>query len=50
MRVRARVFGNRILIIFGSKRDYVTGRWRKLHMRCFVTFTLCQLELSSQAG
>ena len=29
---RLRVFGNRLLIrIFGSKRDEVTGEWRKLH-------------------
>ena len=29
---RLRVFGNRVLrIIFGPKRDGVTGEWRKLH-------------------
>jgi hypothetical protein len=29
---RLRVFENRVLInIFGSKRDEVTGEWRKLH-------------------
>jgi hypothetical protein len=29
---RLRVFENRVLRrIFGSKRDEVTGRWRKLH-------------------
>ena len=29
---RLRVFENRVLrIIFGSKRDGVTGEWRKLH-------------------
>jgi hypothetical protein len=29
---RLRVFGNRVLRrIFGSKRDVVTGEWRKLH-------------------
>jgi hypothetical protein len=29
---RPRVFENRVLrIIFGSKRDEVTGEWRKLH-------------------
>jgi hypothetical protein len=29
---RLRVFGNRVLgRIFGSKRDEVTGGWRKLH-------------------
>jgi hypothetical protein len=26
-----RVFENRVLRIFGSKRDEVTGGWRKLH-------------------
>jgi hypothetical protein len=29
---RLRVFENRMLrMIFGSRRDEVTGRWRKLH-------------------
>jgi hypothetical protein len=29
---RLRVFENRVLrIIFGSKRDKLTGEWRKLH-------------------
>jgi hypothetical protein len=29
---RARVFENRVLRrIFGSKRDEITGEWRKLH-------------------
>jgi hypothetical protein len=28
---RLRVFENRVLIIFGPKRDEVTGEWRKLH-------------------
>jgi hypothetical protein len=29
---RLRVFDNRVLrIIFGTKRDEVTGEWRKLH-------------------
>jgi hypothetical protein len=28
---RLRVFDNRVLRIFGSKRDEVTGEWRKLH-------------------
>jgi len=27
---RLRVFENRVLRIFGSKRDEVTGEWRKL--------------------
>jgi len=27
---RLRVFGNRVLRIFGPKRDEVTGEWRKL--------------------
>ena len=26
-----RVFKNRVLRIFGPKRDKVTGEWRKLH-------------------
>jgi hypothetical protein len=28
---KLRVFENRVLRIFGSKRDEVTGEWRKLH-------------------
>jgi hypothetical protein len=28
---RPRVFENRVLRIFGPKRDEVTGEWRKLH-------------------
>jgi hypothetical protein len=28
---RLRVFENRVLRIFGHKRDEVTGEWRKLH-------------------
>jgi hypothetical protein len=28
---RLRVFGNRVLSVFGPKRDEVTGEWRKLH-------------------
>jgi hypothetical protein len=28
---RLRVFENRVLRIFGPKRDEVTGEWRKLH-------------------
>ena len=28
---RLRVFENRVLRIFGSKRDEITGEWRKLH-------------------
>ena len=28
---RLRVFENRVLRVFGSKRDEVTGEWRKLH-------------------
>ena len=28
---RLRVFENRVLRIFGPKRDEVTGKWRKLH-------------------
>jgi hypothetical protein len=27
----SQVFENRVLRIFGSKRDEVTGKWRKLH-------------------
>ena len=29
---RLRVFENRVLRIFGPKRDEVTGEWRKLHI------------------
>ena len=28
---RLRVFENRVLRIFGARRDGVTGEWRKLH-------------------
>jgi hypothetical protein len=28
---RLRVFENRVLIVFGPKRDEVTGEWKKLH-------------------
>ena len=28
---RLRVFENRVLRVFGPKRDEVTGEWRKLH-------------------
>ena len=28
---RLRVFENRVLIVFGPKRDEVIGEWRKLH-------------------
>jgi len=28
---RLRVFENRVLRIFGTKRDEITGKWRKLH-------------------
>ena len=28
---RLRVFENRVLRIFGPKRDEVTGEWRRLH-------------------
>ena len=28
---RLRVFENRVLRVFGPKRDEVTGKWRKLH-------------------
>ena len=28
---RVRVFENRVLTVFGPKRDEVTGEWRKLH-------------------
>jgi hypothetical protein len=28
---KLRVFENRVLRIFGPKRDEVTGEWRKLH-------------------
>jgi hypothetical protein len=29
---RLRVFENRVLRVFGLKRDEVTGEWRKLHI------------------
>jgi hypothetical protein len=29
--LRVRAFENRVLRIFGVKRDEVTGEWRKLH-------------------
>jgi len=29
--LRLRVFENRVLRLFGHKRDEVTGEWRKLH-------------------
>jgi hypothetical protein len=29
--LRLRVFENRVLRIFGTKRDEVTGEWRKIH-------------------
>jgi len=28
---RLRVFENRVLRVFGAKRNEVTGEWRKLH-------------------
>jgi hypothetical protein len=35
---RLRVFENRVLrIIFGPKRDEVTGEWRKLHHEELMT-------------
>jgi hypothetical protein len=40
---RLRVFENRVLRIFGLKRDEVMGGWRKLQMGSFITCTLCQL-------
>jgi hypothetical protein len=41
---RLRVFENRVLRkIFGPKRDEVTGGWRKLHNRGFVTGRLRQI-------
>jgi hypothetical protein len=33
------VFENRVLRIFGHKRDEVTGEWRKLVMRSFMLCT-----------
>jgi hypothetical protein len=32
-----RVFENRVLRIFGPKMEEITGEWRKLHMRSFIT-------------
>jgi hypothetical protein len=41
---RLRVFDRMVLRrIFGPKRDEVTGEWRKLHERSFVTYTLRQI-------
>jgi hypothetical protein len=48
-----RVFVERVLRrIFGPKRDEVTGGWRKLHRKSFITCNLCKvkLELRSQGG
>jgi len=52
---RLRVFENRVLRrIFGSKRDEITGEWRKLHceelngLYCSpnILFSSCQLAFS----
>jgi hypothetical protein len=41
---RLRVFEkNALRRIFGPKRDEVTGGWRKLHIRSFITCTLRQI-------
>jgi hypothetical protein len=41
---RMRVSENGVLrITFGPKRDEVTGGWRKLLMKSFITCTLCQV-------
>jgi hypothetical protein len=39
---RQRVFENRVLRIFGPKREKVTGNWRKLNciMMSFIIFML----------
>jgi hypothetical protein len=38
------VFENRVLRrIFGTKKDEVTGGWRKLHNEELITFTLLQV-------
>jgi hypothetical protein len=43
---RLRVFENRVpKRIFGTKREEVTGDWRKLVMRSFITCALCQVKL-----
>jgi hypothetical protein len=44
-----RVFENRVpWRIFGPKRAEVTGDWRKLHMRSFITCTLRQVKLVTE--
>jgi hypothetical protein len=41
---KLRMYENRVLRkIFGLKRDDVMGRLRKLHVRSFITCTLCQV-------
>jgi hypothetical protein len=42
---RLGVFENRVLRIFGPKRDEVTGEWRKLRNEELHDFTLCQVLL-----
>jgi hypothetical protein len=37
------VLENRVLRLFGLKRNEVTGGWRKLQMRSFIMCTLCQI-------
>jgi hypothetical protein len=45
-----RVFQNRVLgNIFGSKRQEVTGEWRRLHDRGLTTSTLYQILLGSSS-
>jgi hypothetical protein len=45
-RYRLRVFENRVLrIIFGPKRDEVTGEWRKLHSGSFIICTHPHISL-----
>jgi hypothetical protein len=40
---RLRVFENRVLTLFGPKRDEVTRIWRKLHTWSFMIYTLRQV-------
>jgi hypothetical protein len=45
------VFEDRVLRrVFGSKREEVSGEWRKLHMRSFVICTLHQILLVISVG
>jgi hypothetical protein len=46
---RLRVFENRVLRrVFGSKRDEVTGEWRKVHSEELNIFSLPQISLGTR--